>query len=57
MVQEDYIQIKKGVKVGEKVVTYGQLGLAPGSKVQIVTDAGKKGSESSGEPKAESETK
>ncbi|MFH1039012.1 MAG: efflux RND transporter periplasmic adaptor subunit [PVC group bacterium] len=43
LAEEDYVQIKKGVKVGEKVVTYGQLGLAPGSKVQIVADDSKKG--------------
>ena len=29
--------IEKGIKVGEKVVTYGQLGLSPGAQVRIVT--------------------
>lgn len=31
--QDDYIVVKEGVKVGEKVVTMGQMGLAPGVPV------------------------
>lgn len=34
--QDDYIVIEKGVKVGEKVVTVGQLGLSPDVLVKIV---------------------
>lgn len=50
--------IEKGIKVGEKVVTSGQLGLSPGATVQIVTgDEKKKGKETSRDAKAKSETK
>ena len=31
--QENYVVVKKGVQVGEKVVTVGTLGLAPGASV------------------------
>jgi len=54
----DNIIIEKGIKAGEKVVTYGQMGLSPDAKVQINTgDEKKKGSESTGDAKAPSETK
>jgi len=35
--QKDYLVIEDGVKVGEKVVTSGQLGLSPGATVMDVT--------------------
>jgi multidrug efflux system membrane fusion protein len=35
--QKDYIVILDGVKVGEKVVTSGQLGLSPGVKIEDIT--------------------
>ncbi len=38
----DNVVIEKGVKAGEKVVTYGQMGLSPGAKVKIVTGEEKK---------------
>ena len=44
----DDLMITKGVKAGEKVVTVGQLGLAPGVKVQILDGDGKPVAESSG---------
>ncbi|MDP8213607.1 MAG: efflux RND transporter periplasmic adaptor subunit [Candidatus Euphemobacter frigidus] len=45
----DGVIIDKGVKAGDRVVTYGQMGLSDGAKVQIVTEGEeKKGSESSG---------
>ncbi|MFC1461558.1 efflux RND transporter periplasmic adaptor subunit, partial [Verrucomicrobiota bacterium] len=34
---DDYMVIEKGVKAGEKVVTVGQMGLAPGAKVREVS--------------------
>lgn len=37
----DDLVIRKGVRAGEKVVTVGQLGLAPGVKVQILDGDGK----------------
>ncbi|NQT90961.1 MAG: efflux RND transporter periplasmic adaptor subunit [Candidatus Omnitrophica bacterium] len=38
--QDDYMVIKKGVKPGERVVTIGQLGLAPGVPIIDVTKKG-----------------
>ncbi|MEA3488834.1 MAG: efflux RND transporter periplasmic adaptor subunit [Candidatus Omnitrophota bacterium] len=35
--EDDYIIIEKGVEPGERAVTVGQLGLAPGVPVRIVT--------------------
>lgn len=34
--EEDYIVIEKGVKVGERAVTTGQMGLRPGVPVKII---------------------
>jgi len=36
--EKEYIIVEKGVEVGEKVVTEGQLGLSPGMSVVDVTD-------------------
>ena len=53
----DNIIIEKGIKAGEKVVTYGQMGLSPGAKVQVLTGDEKKESESTGDTQVKSETK
>lgn len=46
--------IEKGIKVGDRVVTDGQMGLSSGATVQILTGDKKKGSESPGDIKAKS---
>jgi len=53
----DNVIIEKGIKAGEKVVTYGQMGLSPDAKVQINTGDEKKKSDSTGDATAPSETK
>jgi len=50
----DNLVIEKGLKVGENVVTTGQLGLSPGATVRIVTGDEEKGSASAEGTKAES---
>jgi len=44
----DNLIIKKGVKAGEKVVTYGQMGLSPGAKVHVQAGDEKKEADASG---------
>lgn len=43
MREDDYIIVEKGVSAGEKVVTTGELGLAPGVPVIDVTDTSAQG--------------
>jgi len=47
-VEGDNVIIEKGIKTGEKVVTYGQMGLSPGAKVQVQTGDEKKEADASG---------
>ena len=47
-VEGDNVIIEKGIKTGEKVVTYGQMGLSPGAKVQVQTGDEKQEAEASG---------
>lgn len=49
----DNIVIKKGVKAGEKVVTYGQMGLSAGVKVKVITGQEQSGKETAGSGKEE----
>ena len=47
-VEGDNVIIEKGIKTGEKVVTYGQMGLSPGAKVQVQAGDEKKEADASG---------
>ena len=47
-VEGDNVIIEKGIKTGEKVVTYGQMGLSPGAKVHVQAGDEKKEADASG---------
>ena len=47
-VEGDNVIIEKGIKTGEKVVTYGQMGLSPGAKVHVQANDEKKEADASG---------